>query len=405
MSIHISLSPNTEPDDVWQAIRTLLFFWRFEQAAAVAEVERVLAAQLGRPVAAVSSGRAALAAVLRASDIGAGSEVIVQAFTCVSVPAAVTWAGATPIFADITAHTYNLDPASVRARITPRTKAIVVQHTFGLPAAWEELQEIARQHQLLLIEDCAHAFGATYQGRLVGTLGDAAIFSFGRDKALSSVFGGAVAANNQAVLERIKKEQARLHYPPHWWVGQQLLHPILVPIIKRTYFTAALGKILLVGLQRFKVLSKAVTILERDLQSPAHVGWRYSPALAILLLRQLKKLSRFTAARRAVAQRYLAVLPSPAIPDGSQPNWLRFPLQVSDPAGALRRARAQRLILGDWYRQVIFPLNGSSRLYTPGSCPVAEATSARIINLPTGPLLTDTQVEKVLAFVRQENVL
>ena len=120
--------------------------------------------------------------------IGEGDEVLVQAFTCVAVPNSVLWAQATPVYADIDA-TLNIDPIDVEKKITNRTKAIIVQHTFGIPADMDALVALAKKHNILLIEDCAHSLGATYKGKKVGTFGDAAFFSFGRDKVVSSVFG------------------------------------------------------------------------------------------------------------------------------------------------------------------------------------------------------------------------
>lgn len=406
MSVLISLSPNVQFDDLKRTLRTLLLVWQWRVPEPVTQVEEWLSGYLHQPVVTASSGRAALAVLLRAFGIGPGAEVIVQAFTCVSVPAAVQWAGATPIFADIRRDTYNLDPSSVAARITPRTKAIVVQHTFGLPADWTPWQVLARQHSLVLIEDVAHALGARSDGRPVGTLGDAAFFSFGRDKILSCVFGGAISTRNQLVLERVRREQENLPYPPAWWVAQQLLHPLLIAIVKPLYFFGGIGQVLLYGLQRLHLLSKALLPVERDLHAPAHAGWRFSPALAYLLLKQLKKLDQYTNIRASHAAAYQAAgLPSPPLPPGAQPGWLRFPLTVKNPAQILRRAKRHRLLLGDWYRQPVFPVNTLAAIYNPNSCPVAEAAATSTINLPTMPTLSAPQREHVLNFLRQEKLL
>lgn len=404
--MQISLSPNTEADDVWRAARTLGTFWTWRDQQFVTTAQEKLTRYLGQPVVLTSSGRAALAAVLRAYAIGAGDEVIIQAFTCVAVPAAVAWTGAKPVFADIEVEGYNLNPQSVIARLTPRTKAIIVQHTFGVPANWAALQSIANEHNVLLIEDAAHALGAKYQGRYIGTLADAAIFSFGRDKIVSSVFGGAVTSKNPLVLARVANEQRGLPLPPAWWIVQQLLHPLLMSVIKPTYFIAYFGKGLLVVAQKLGVLSRAVEIRERDLQQPRHTQWRFSPALGSLLSWQLDKLPRFTAVRRTHAAHYQqAGLPAPRVGGSGEPAWLRYPLRVANPAQLLQKARAHQLLLGDWYQQPVFPVNHASALYHPGDCPVAAAAAQSTINLPTMPTMSLAARERVVAFLKREHII
>lgn len=406
MSLQISLSPNVERDDIWQAIRTLCSPWTWRDETQVVQAQETLSNYLGQPTVLVSSGRAAIAAVLRAYGIGKGDEVIVQAFTCVSVPAAVTWIGATPVFADIAEHTYNLDATSVLAQITERTKAIIVQHTFGLPADWQALHTVARARGILLIEDCAHALGATYQGQVVGTLGDAAIFSFGRDKMLSCVFGGAVTSKDPRILAFIRQEQAALALPPAWWVAQQLCHPILMSIIKPLYFMAGIGKVLLVIAQRLGIISRALQVAERALQPPVHIHWRFSPALATLLARQLPKLARFTLARRKVAAQYQrAGVSIPQVTPASEPAWLRYPVTVTEPRQTLQQAKQMQLLLGDWYLQPVFPIDSTTTVYSLGTCPVAEAAAATTINLPTMPTLKSSQSLEVIAFLKQAELI
>jgi dTDP-4-amino-4,6-dideoxygalactose transaminase len=114
-------------------------------------------------------GRIALYAILKALGIGSGDEVIIQAFTCVAVPCPVLATGARPVYADIDG-TLNLDPSSVEARLTPRTKAIVVQHTFGIPANMDRLLRTANECGIYLIEDCCHTVASSYRVRWSATL-------------------------------------------------------------------------------------------------------------------------------------------------------------------------------------------------------------------------------------------
>src|SRR5581483_4013141 len=112
-----------------------------------------------------------------------------QAFTCVAVPNSVLWTGAKAIYADID-ETGNLDPKDLEKKITKKTKAVIIQHTFGIAANMDAIQKVLKGKKIILIEDCAHALGASYKGKKLGTFGEFAFFSFGRDKVISSVFGG-----------------------------------------------------------------------------------------------------------------------------------------------------------------------------------------------------------------------
>lgn len=399
--IAISLSPNTEADDVRLAGRMLLRPWRWRDAETVSQAAQLLSAKLNhQPVVLTSSGRAALSAVLKAYDIGSGDEVIIQAFTCIAVPEAIQWTGATPVYADIQETTFNIDPADVAKKITPKTKAIIVQHTFGIPGPLDELKALAQQHTLRLIEDCAHALGATYKEEPVGTLGDAAIFSFGRDKTLACVFGGAVTSRDQAIIKKIREQQDALPHPPAYWIIQQLLHPLLFHLIVPLYFVGDFGKALLVVAQKLHFLSKAVESGEKTGGRPAHVGYRFSPALGYLLVNQLKKLERYTAARQNHAKAYASVFG-----EFSNAALLRYPLLIDNPAQVQRQARDQQMLLGDWYDAPLAPKDADRKIfhYTSGSCPVAERVASRVINLPTYPRLTPDQRQRVIDFIRNHD--
>lgn len=410
--IHISLSPNTEPDDIRLAAQVLLAPHRWQSF----ETERpgilkTLSQRLGdRSVVLTSSGRTALYEALRAANIGDGDEVILQAFTCLAVPAAVTWAGATPVYADIDAGTYNLNVASVKACITPHTKAIIIQHTFGIPAPLPELLALAREHKLVVIEDLAHSLGGTFENKPLGTFGDIAILSFGRDKTISSVFGGAVVTRDQTIHDTLQKNMATYRMPPVSWVVQQLLHPLVTNMALSWYFTGHLGKILLVAAQRVHLTSMAVSAQEKLTgAAPAYLNYQLHPALLPLLKQQLDKLDRFTAHRRRIAERYVSAFPGSPYPDrvASESNWLRFPLAVTNKLAVLAAAKQQGIILGDWYATPVAPTALSQSAitrYIPGSCPVAEHAAEQVINLPTHPRLTDSDVEHVIQFVKKQSL-
>lgn len=389
--ISASLSPNTECDDVWLALRILLVPWMWQRGTATGKVEAWFRKYLGTTCAvSFNSGRAALLGILRAFHIGKGDEVILQAFTCVAVPNSVRWAGAVPVFADI-GETYNIDPTDIEKKISSKTRAIIVQHTFGVPAAMDELTALAKKHQLLLIEDCAHALGATYlpcrqagNNKKIGMLGDAAFFSFGRDKIVSSVFGGlaTIGQTHPKEIAELKNFHKRLDTPRYGWIFQQIFHPVAFSIILPLY-GLGVGKAILVMLQRLRLLGFPVYREEKLGRQPNDFPAKYPNALAILLLKQLKKLERFNRQRQEAARVY----------GSGDFSYVRFPMQVNNPQEVIQKAKKQGILLGNWYHNVIDP-TGVELVnigYKKGSCPRAEDAAKHIINLPTRVSLREAQ--------------
>lgn len=156
----------------------------------------------GLPALAVGSGTDALHLAYILAGVGPGDEVITPIFTCTATNIPFLYMGAKVVFADIQADTMNLDPVDVRRRITPRTKAIVCVHYGGLPCDMAELQSIAREHNLALIEDAAHAVGAEYRGASIGSLSDFTMFSFQAVKHITTGDGGMLIMKNQELLEQ-----------------------------------------------------------------------------------------------------------------------------------------------------------------------------------------------------------
>lgn len=152
---------------------------------------------------AVVNGTIALELALRALGIGAGDEVIVPAYTFVATAAAVLMVGAIPVFADIDAGSYELDPAAVAVAVTPRTRAVIPVHLAGCPPDMDGMLAVAQRHGLAVLEDAAQAHGAAWRGRRVGALGDLGAFSFQASKNLTAGEGGAIVTNDEALYQRV----------------------------------------------------------------------------------------------------------------------------------------------------------------------------------------------------------
>jgi dTDP-4-amino-4,6-dideoxygalactose transaminase len=192
-------------NEIDQAIGSVLESSQFVLGPAVVELERRVAdycqCEFG---VAVASGTDALRLSLAALDIGPGDEVITTPFTFVATANTISHCGAQPVFVDIDAATYNLDPVAVEAAITSRTKAIVPVHLYGHPAEMESILAIAEAHGLFVIEDSAQAIGASYRGQKVGSLGDVGCLSFFPSKNLGAYGdGGMVVTSDAALAEKL----------------------------------------------------------------------------------------------------------------------------------------------------------------------------------------------------------
>ena len=153
----------------------------------------------------VGNGLDALMLVLRALEIGEGDEVLVPSNTYIATALAVTYVGAKPVLVEPDIRTYNIDPAKIEEKITPATKAIMPVHLYGQPCDMDPILAIAKKHSLYVIEDCAQAHGATYKGKIIGSFGDAAGFSFYPGKNLGALGdAGAVVTNNQDIATKVR---------------------------------------------------------------------------------------------------------------------------------------------------------------------------------------------------------
>jgi dTDP-4-amino-4,6-dideoxygalactose transaminase len=159
-------------------------------------------------------GRVALGALLRALNLKAGDEVLLQAFTCLAVPSPIVGLGLRPVYLDITRRSYNLDPDQMEGRITGRTRAIIVQHTFGIPAEMAAIIALAKKHKLAVIEDCCHVLGSRYQGEDLGCIGDAAFYSYEWGKPFVIGLGGAAVVHSPELSQKVRSLYEKFVFPP-----------------------------------------------------------------------------------------------------------------------------------------------------------------------------------------------
>lgn len=408
--IFISLSPNTEKDDIALAFSLLFKPHLWQDGGAVRELEFCFQQWLpARYALAFNSGRACLYAILKTLNLQKTDEVLLQAYTCVAVADPIIWAGAKPVYVDCAESDFNMSLVDLKKKISRRSKVLIIQHTFGCPSQIKELLEIAKDHKLFVIEDCAHCLGAEYNSKLLGAFGEASFFSFGRDKVISSVFGGMVVTNNQAIAAELKKIQLSMPYPSRNWVARNLLHPLVFSWGKKSYNFFNLGKAALALLKRIKLIPLAVSPAEKQAKKPYFIGKKMPNALAVLARQQFDKLSRFNRHRQKIAEVYdkeLTGLPHIILPEIAPGRiYLRYTVRVAQPRSLIKKAQKYGIELGCWYDKPVAPhdVNQEKVFYKAGSCPVAECLAKESLNLPTNIQTSPEDGLKVARFIK-ENV-
>jgi dTDP-4-amino-4,6-dideoxygalactose transaminase len=330
------------------------------------------------------AGRVALSACLDALGLLPGDEVIVPGYTCVVVPNAIKYAGLSPVYADIELDTYGLDVSDVERRISPRTRAILLHHLYGLVCRdYDDLISLARQRGLFVIEDCAHATGARYRGIPVGNRGDVAFYSSEQSKVFNTIQGGMAITNRDDLASRLAAYQQAAPLPSGERIRAQLQNLILDYYVTKDPQRWWRGDIAELRFGHSRLTS--TTADEIKGVRPHYYGCRMAAPIAQIGLNQIRKLDRYNQERRATAEHWeqwalKQGYKLPRVVADSLPVFLRYPLMVEE-AKKRDRAWAREELgveLGVWFVSHIHPAPGS----LPG-VPAADQAVARCVNLPT----------------------
>jgi len=355
-------------DREFQAVREVMASGWVGLGPKTAEFEKQFAAYLGvRHAIALSSGTAALHLAMVVAGLTKGDEVISTPLTFVSTNHAILYVGARPVFADVEAETANIDPRSVRRRLTKKTRAIVCVHYGGRPCKMDDLEAIAREHNLLLIEDAAHGCGGEHRGRKLGAIGHFGAFSFHAVKNLATGEGGAIVTNDDAAAARLRKLR---------WLG----------ISKDTWSRESETQ-----------YSWYYTVEE--------VGFKYhmNDIPAAIGLVQLARLEEMNACREAWAGRYdealktLSWIQRPIVEPNTRPDWHNYVIQT-DLRDDLNAFLAERGIATG----VHYIPNNHYEMYKKcrGKTPVCERIWKRLLTLPLYPDLTEEDFGRIIGAIR-----
>ena len=354
-----------------------------------------------------AKGRVALYAILKAAGLGSADEVIIPGYTCVAVPQAVIHAGAKPVYADVETDTYALDVPALANKITKRTKVIILQHTYGIPADVEQTLALAQEAGVMVVEDCCHSLGSQYKGKDLGRFGDAAFFSSQWSKPVTTGLGGWAVINNRALARRMSRVYR--NFAPPARIESALLRAQVTAYrlaFKPKWFWALRDAYRYLGYCGIVVPSS--TREELDGQRPGDyaktmAGWQRQ-----LLQKRLSHIGPAIAHRQRVAGEYEDLLrklqrKTVTASVGAAPVFLRYPLQLSNKDLFLSEARRRRVEIGDWFVSPVHPLmdQWDRAGYQAGSCPRGEWLSNHVVNLPTHQGIGQEETRQIGSLIEQ----
>ncbi len=358
-------------------------------------------------------GRVALYAILKALGIGAGDRVLTPGYTCFVVPSAIRFTGGDPVYADIDPCTYAVTASSLEAAYDARVKAVIVQHTYGIPADEVAIMRWARGKGIAVVEDCAHVLGSRYRAadgtwRAVGTAGDAAFFSSQWTKPVSTGLGGWVFTSNPQLEASVRRFHDEECVRPSF--GESSL--LALQVAAREVFSCSwafwLAKSAYQKLYRRGLLVGTSSCEELRGEKDAQYAKRMS-GLQHWLLRRRMAAAAVVGHRRRLKRIYDAALAAAGLPIVDVPDYadavlLRYPVRIANKARAIAEARRRWIELGDWYRQPVDPPGEScdnSFGYVNGTCPEGERAAREVINLPMHTGIDERQAEKIVKFVKE----
>lgn len=367
--MYIPYGRQTIDDNDIQAVLDVLKSDYLTTGPKVAEFEKKVADYVGVKYAvAVNSGTAALHIACLAAGIKEGDEVITSPITFAASANCVLYCGGTPVFADIDAETYNISPKQIQEKITSNTKAIIPVHYTGQPCDMEAIQAIARKYNLLVIEDAAHALGAEYKGKKIGSISDMTCFSFHPVKPVTTGEGGMVVTNNEKLYKKlllfrshgITRDDNLMTENQGDWYYQQL----------------ELG-----------------------------YNYRITDISCALGISQMDKIDDFIKRRREIAKRYdeafkdVKGIKIPKQIEGATSGWHLYMIQVDDRKKIFDKLRKTGIGVNVHYIPVYKHPYYQNNGYERCCCPVAESYYSRAISLPIFPGLTNEQQQYVIGEV------
>lgn len=351
-------------------------------------------------------GRVALSAILRALGVSSGAEVAVQAFTCIAVPEAVLACGAKPVYVDVEENGINMAAGDLKRKITKATRAIVVQHTFGIPADMAGIMRVADELDLPVVEDCCHTYASTYDGKKVGTFGRAAFYSFEWGKPVVAGLGGSAVVNDRELKKEVSKLYNGFARPPlkaehsvnlQYAAFKFLYRPSVYWAIKRSFHLFS----------RLGFTKGNYNMVSTDTKIAPEFGWKMPDSLKKRMLRKIPGVARIAQHSNRLADYYREQIKHPAFtrvsaPANSAAVYARYPLFAAHKDRLLAAASAAGIEISGWYQTPVHPLAGNELRevnYAGGSCPNAEKAASLLVSLPVNEKTSLADAGKITRFI------
>lgn len=353
------------------------------------------------------SGRASLYALLKAMGTGEGSdEVVLTGYTCVAVPKAVMYAGASPVYADIDERDFGVTLETVKRCITERTRAVVVQHTYGIPCEDVfKIRDYCHERGIYMIEDCAHVTGTKYQGVRLGCIGDAAFFSTDHGKYISTSVGGFAITDDAKIGDALRNIYGKTPA-----LSRKEQKAIVSQFITTNWLNGRWVAGMVDRHKHLAWLANAFTYVRRKLKRSyflddyTNFDWpqytfpgRLPNAMALIGQSQLHGLKENTGHRKKITDIYREKLNRLVSVPGHCKAPGRVPLLVADP-GRFARELSDIVRVGMWFSNTIMCIPESlnrAAYYEKGSCAVAEHATRHIVNLPTHLKVTEEDAIRI----------
>jgi perosamine synthetase len=329
-------------------------------------------------------GRVALSAIIQALELKAGDEVIIPGYTCVVVPNAFKYAGVHVVYSDIELDTYALDVSKIEEKISSNTKAILIQHMYGLVSRdFMDILQIAEKYSLYVIEDCAHSTGVIYKNCRVGNFGHAAFYSSEKTKVFSTIKGGIASTNDDEIAKRLRQYYDDAPYPSENEI-ENILYNVLINYYRHKH-PQRWWRGDLVSLRYWDKEIISTTKDEEKGIRPSNYGNKMPAPVSELGLNQIWKIDEYNKRRRKTASKWdmwcteNGYKPATVI-DNSTPIFLRYPILVEPDRkrNRLWGLKNPGVDVGVWYKSNIHPVPS----HLP-QCPNANHAVERCINFPT----------------------
>ena len=358
-------------------------------------------------------GRVGLSKILKGLGVRQGDKIALQAFTCIAVPEAIYSLGAIPVYIDLDKNSVNMCPDSLETYLKTKTiKAVIIQHTFGIPAKLDILNSLCKDYEVPLIEDCCHTHNSTFNGEEIGKHSVASFFSFEWGKPIIAGMGGAVISNDKKLTKFLTRNYKNLKEPSFFQNVKNLVQLIAFKILYRPSLYWYLKDLFHV-LSKYQIISGNYSHEEIGLDKKPSEDFSYKMPIVnkLQLYFGVNSHNKNIVLKKRLSEYYYNEFTKDEIgasmmlqvPDNCEVHYSRFPLMVSNKKSLLELARRKHIEVSSFYDSPVHPHTFKeleSVGYKLGSCPNAEALCGKIISLPINTNITKDYIKTTVEFIK-----